>query len=90
MKMIPYKYKPRIGILSTQIGKSLSLGAELQWYHKTYLENRRYDSEFVEKEFGVKGTDPLSKDGPRVYFSYSVSERDSILPRQINQKGCEV
>lgn len=43
-------------------------GAELQWYHKTYLENRRYDSEFVEKEFGVKGTDPLSKEGPRVYF----------------------
>lgn len=42
-------------------------GYPLQWYHKQYLEGRRYDPEYIEREYHVKGTPP-GKDSPRIYF----------------------
>jgi len=43
-------------------------GSELQWYHKTYLQNRRYDPELLMQKYKVAGTEPLSDYGARVYF----------------------
>lgn len=43
-------------------------GGKLEWYHKKYLAGRRYDPDIVERDFSIQGTEPLSSEGPRVYF----------------------
>ena len=43
-------------------------GGPLQWYHKKYLEGRRYDPDKLSAVYGVTGTEPYSEYGARVYF----------------------
>jgi hypothetical protein len=43
-------------------------GGDLEWYHRKYLEKRRYDPDYLIREYKVKGTTPTSEQGTRVYF----------------------
>ncbi len=42
-------------------------GGPLEWWHKRYLESRRYDPEYLERKYRLTGTHPLSEWGNRVY-----------------------
>ena len=42
-------------------------GVALNWNHKEYLEKRRYDPDYIETVYGVKGTDWTHRYGARIY-----------------------
>lgn len=43
-------------------------GGPLEWYHKQYLIERRYDPEQLVQKYKVQGTAPYSTYGSRIYF----------------------
>ncbi len=42
-------------------------GGPLAQYHKNYLVGRRYDPEYLEAKYFLRGTHPLSSEGNRIY-----------------------
>lgn len=64
-------------------------GGPLEWYHRKYLESRRYDPSFLERKYGLTGTHPLSDYGSRVYAPiYHKGELVSFQGRAV-MKGVE-
>lgn len=50
------------------VDKVLVPGGNLDWYHKKYLEKRRYDPDYLVQKYHITGTTPSDTFGARIYF----------------------
>lgn len=55
-------------------------GGALQWYHKKYLERRRYDPDKIVLDYKVLGTEPTEKGGARLYFP--ITHKNEVVSYQ--------